>query len=104
MFGTDNNFTFKGAGKLEKRNNNTYYAYTTEKQLLNNEYAVKFKNVLASSVNKDKYFLVDLTFIVNNEEEADIFENIKTTLMLSLKKYYVNIHSIIFKIRKRGKA
>lgn len=86
MFGTDNNFTFKGAGKLEKRNNNTYYAYTTEKQLLNNEYAVKFKNVLASSVNKDKYFLVDLTFIVNNEEEADIFEKYKDNINVIIKE------------------
>jgi flagellar basal body-associated protein FliL len=86
MFGIDNNFTFNGSGQLGKRNKNIYYAYTAEKQKYGNNFAVKFKNIIASSANKDKYFLVDLTFIVNNEDEAEIFEKQKDNISAIIKE------------------
>lgn len=85
MFGIDKNISFKGSGRIHRNNNNMLYAYTTEKQKINHDYAIKFKNILTSSANKDKHFLVDLTFLVNNEKDADLFERYKENITAIIK-------------------
>lgn len=86
MFGIDSDFSFKGSGQNKVKRKSLYYAYTTEKQKVNHDFAVKFKNILTSSANKNKHFLLDLTFIVENEEQADLFEKYKENITVIIKE------------------
>jgi flagellar basal body-associated protein FliL len=86
MFGIDKDFNFKGSGSINIVDKNMFYAYTTEKQKLNTNFAVKFRNILTSSASKNKHFLVDLTFIVNNEKEANLFEKYKENITVIIKE------------------
>ena len=102
MFGIDSNFTFKGSGQIKGKNKSLYYAYTAEKQKVNHEFAVKFKNILTSSANKNKYFLLDLTFIVADEEKADLFEKYKENITAIIKEI-LNKHTFNYIKSESGK-